>query len=57
MWAPAPHVLAPELCLLLACVWLSFSEPAGESLQVQALGERDVDGGRPELGERAEERP
>ncbi|XP_053780390.1 otogelin [Desmodus rotundus] len=25
MWAPAPHVLAPELCLLLACVWLSFT--------------------------------
>ncbi|XP_051689895.2 otogelin [Oryctolagus cuniculus] len=28
---------APTLCLLLTCVWLPGTEPAGESLQVQRL--------------------
>nr|KAF6438519.1 otogelin [Molossus molossus] len=38
MGAPAPRLPAPALCLLLACTWLSWGEPGGESLQMQALG-------------------
>ncbi|KAM5248567.1 otogelin [Ctenodactylus gundi] len=32
---------APALCWLLACIWLPWAEPDGESLQVQRLGERN----------------
>lgn len=54
MGAPAPCDPAPALCLLLVCVWLSRGERAGESLWMQTVGERGVDGGRPGLGERLE---
>lgn len=51
MGASAPRDPAPALCLLLACIWLSRGEPAGESLRVQTLGERGVDWEKPGLGE------
>ncbi|XP_066109952.1 otogelin [Saccopteryx bilineata] len=37
MGAPAPRVPTSAPCLILACIWLSWSELAGEALQVQAL--------------------
>lgn len=51
MGASAPRDPAPALCLLLACIWLSRGEPAGESLRVQTLGERGVDWEKPGLRE------